>query len=92
MTGTPALTDSCLEEILRRNPLLLLRKLVISNPGTGDSPMVVPLTARSVLLLHQRCPLLQCVGDLRHWAVSPPQRSSLASQVASLGVEEVEGD
>jgi len=82
VTGTPAMTDSCLEEILVRNPLVHLRKLVISNPGTGDSPMVVPLTARSVLLLHRKCPLLQCVGDLRHWAVSPPQRSSLASQVA----------
>jgi len=82
VTGTPALTDSCLEQILSKNPLLHLRRLVISNPSSGDSPVVVPLTGRSVILLHKRCPSLQCVGDLRHWAVSPAQRSSLARQVA----------
>jgi len=82
VTGTPALTDSCLEQILATNPLLHLRRLVISNPSSGDSPVVVPLTGRSVILLHRRCPSLQCVGDLRHWAVSPAQRSSLARQVA----------
>jgi hypothetical protein len=47
--------------------------------------VVVPLTGRSVLLLHRRCPQLQCVGDLRHWAVSPAQRGALARQVAGAG-------
>jgi len=85
VTGTANLTDSCLSTILATNPLSLLRRLVISNPSAQESMVVVPLTARSVLLLHQRCPNLQCLGDLRHWAVSPAQRGSLARQVACSG-------
>jgi len=85
VTGTANLTDSCLSTILSTNPLSLLRRLVISNPSAQESMVVVPLTARSVLLLHQKCPNLQCLGDLRHWAVSPAQRGSLARQVACSG-------
>ena len=65
VTGTANLTDSCLSTILATNPLSLLRRLVISNPSAQESMVVVPLTARSVLLLHQKCPNLQCLGDLR---------------------------
>ena len=83
VTGTPALTDACLETILATNPLLHLRRLVISNPSSQESMVVVPLTGRSVILLHNQCPALACLGDLRHWAVSPGQRGGLARQVAS---------
>ena len=72
VTGTTALTDSCLETILSVNPLVHLPRLVISNPSiTQEHPLVVPLTSRSVNLLQKSCPLLQCLGDLQHWAVSP---------------------
>jgi len=83
VTGTPALTDSCLESILSLNPLSYLRRLVISNPSCQESVVVVPLTGRSVSLLHTHCPQLQCLGDLRHWAVSPSHRASLTRGVVS---------
>jgi len=77
VTGTTALTDACLETILSVNPLVHLRRLVISNPSvTQEQPLVVPLTYRSVNLLQRSCRLLQCLGDLRHWAVSPAATSA----------------
>lgn len=84
VTGTTALTDSCLEAILSVNPLVHLRRLVISNPSiTQEHPLVVPLTSRSVNLLQKSCPLLQSLGDLRHWAVSPA--ASTTSHRQSFG-------
>jgi len=80
VTGTSALTDTCLESILTKNPLSYLRRLVISNASCQDTGVVVPLTGRSVSLLHSNCPSLQCLGDLRHWAVSPAHRASLTLQ------------
>jgi len=74
VTGNTALTDSCLEQILAKNPLSELRRLVISSPSSQEEMVVVPLTTRSVLALTKSCPLLQCLGDLRHWAVAPAQR------------------
>ena len=74
VTGNTALTDSCLEQILAKNPLSELRRLVISSPSTQEDMVVVPLTTRSVLAITKSCPLLQCLGDLRHWAVTPAQR------------------
>ena len=47
VSGSPALTDSCLERILWVNPLSQLRKLVISHP-LSLGHMVVPLTTLSV--------------------------------------------
>jgi len=83
VTGTSALTDSCLETILTHNPLIYLRRLVISNPSCQEAAVVVPLTGRSVSLLHTHCVQLQCLGDLRHWAVSPTHRASLTRQIVS---------
>jgi len=84
VTGTPALTDSCLEAILVKNPLDQLRRLVISNPHSQEEMAVVPLTTRSVLALHKSCPHLQCLGDLRHWAVTPVQRGNITRQRTPL--------
>ena len=79
VTGTTALTDACLASILSSNPLTSLKRLVISLPGSQDQLLVIPLTLVSVLALAQSCPSLQCVGDLRHWAISPGHRRDIAS-------------
>jgi hypothetical protein len=78
VTGTTALTDSCLEMILKANPLSNLRRLIISNPTSQEPLVVVPLTALSVRRLQNSCPLLQCLGDFRYWAVTPAQRRQIA--------------
>ncbi len=39
------------------------------------------LTSSSALLLFDRCPLLQCLGDLRHWDVSPKERRNVVLEV-----------
>ena len=79
VTGTAALTDACLASILASNPLTSLKRLVISLPGSHDQLLVIPLTLVSVLALAQSCPSLQCVGDLRHWAVSPGHRRDIST-------------
>jgi len=79
VTGTAALTDACLASILASNPLSSLKRLVISLPGSHDQLLVIPLTLVSVLALAQSCPSLQCVGDLRHWAISPGHRRDISS-------------
>lgn len=78
VTGTPYLTDSCLTSILNLNPLVRLRRFVMSHPVSQDQPLMVPLTARSVTSLHRSCPDLQCVGDLKYWAVTSAQRRKLS--------------
>jgi hypothetical protein len=88
VTGNPALTDSCLESILAKNPLDQLRRLVISNPSSQEQMMVVPLTSRSVVALHASCPHLQCLGDLRHWAVTPAQRGNITRQRTPLFLQQ----
>eukprot|EP00091_Calanus_sinicus_P007056 TRINITY_DN17937_c0_g1_i1.p1 TRINITY_DN17937_c0_g1~~TRINITY_DN17937_c0_g1_i1.p1 ORF type:complete len:176 (-),score=22.78 TRINITY_DN17937_c0_g1_i1:133-660(-) len=88
VTGNPALTDSCMETILAQNPLAELRRLVISNPSSQEQMMVVPLTLRSVVLLHASCPKLQCLGDLRHWAVTPNQRGNITRQGTPLCIQQ----
>merc|ERR1712083_569210 len=49
VTGNTALTDSCLEQIIAKNPLSELRRLVISSPSSQEEMVMVPLTTRSVL-------------------------------------------
>lgn len=80
VSGSPALTDSCVDSILTRNPLSKLKRLVISHPLSIDH-LVVPLTSRSVVRIHKSCPGLQCLGDLKHWAVTPAQRRKLSRNV-----------
>ena len=36
----------------------------------------------SVWALAQSCPQLQCVGDLRHWAISPAHRRDISALAA----------
>ena len=79
VTGSSAFTDSCLEQILTKNPLLQLQRFVISHPLSIETgQLVVPLTLRSVTRLRNSCPLLQCIGDLKHWAVAPVQRRKIS--------------
>ncbi len=39
------------------------------------------LSAKSVLRLFASCPHLQCLGDLRHWAISPEDRRDMFRQI-----------
>merc|ERR1719312_209041 len=76
VSGTPALTDSCMDRILVCNPLSKCKRLVISHPLSIDHT-VVPLTARTVTKLQLACTALTTLGDLKHWAVTPTQRRKL---------------
>lgn len=78
VTGTPYLTDSCITSILNLNPLSRLKRFIMSHPVSQDHPLMVPLTARSVTSLHKSCPDLQCVGDLKYWALTSAQRRKLS--------------
>ena len=86
VTGTVSLTDQCLAAILAHNPLKHLRRLIISVPSTQEQMMVIPLTLLSVAALATSCPQLQCVGDLRHWAISPGHRRDIAGHSQPLGM------
>jgi len=76
VSGTPALTDSCMDKILSQNGLSKCKHLVISHPLSIDHS-VVPLTGRTVTKLQASCPVLACLGDLKHWAVSQAARRKL---------------
>jgi len=78
VTGTPYLTDSCLNSCLKLNPLTKLKRFVMSHPVGQDQPLMVPLTARSVTSLYKSCPELQCIGDLKYWALTTIQRRKLS--------------
>ena len=86
VSGTPALTDSCLQSILSHNPLSHLRILHISSQ---ESRICLPLTLRSVLALHKSCPLLSQLGDLRCWAVG--RRTIDEGGIGAAGVLEDRG-
>ena len=77
VTGNSHLTDACLANILTVNPLTELRRLIISLPSSQENLLVIPLTLLSVAALAQSCPHLACLGDLRHWAISPAQRRDM---------------
>ena len=79
VTGNSHLTDACLANILTVNPLTELRRLIISLPSSQENLLVIPLTLLSVAALAQSCPHLACLGDLRHWAISPGHRRDIAS-------------
>jgi len=76
VSGTGALTDSCIDSILGRNPLTKLRRLMISQCISPEQ-QVVPLTSRSVVRIQNSCPYIQTIGDLKHWAVTPTARRKL---------------
>jgi len=76
VSGTPALTDSCMDKILSQKGLSKCKRLVISHPLSIDHS-VVPLTGRTVTKLQASCPLLACLGDLKHWAVTQAARRKL---------------
>merc|ERR550534_2535015 len=76
VSGTPALTDSYMDKILSQNVLSKCKRLVISHPLSIDHS-VVPLTGRTVTKLQASCPVLSCLGDLKHWAVTQDARRKL---------------
>merc|ERR1711970_161537 len=76
VSGTPALTDSCMDKVLSQNGLSKCKRLVISHPLSIDHS-VVPLTGRTVTKLQSSCPVLACLGDLKHWAVTQAARRKL---------------
>ena len=78
ISGTPYLTDSCIGSILKLNPLSRLKRFIMSHPVGQDQPLMVPLTARTVTSLHKSCPDLQCIGDLKYWALTSMQRRKLS--------------
>ena len=47
VSGSPALTDACMERILERGVLVHLRRLVVTHP-LSLGHMVVPLTTLTV--------------------------------------------
>ena len=77
-SGTPYLTDSCITSILGLNPLSRLKRFIMSHPVGQDQPLMVPLTARTVTALHKSCADLQCIGDLKYWALTSVQRRKLS--------------
>ena len=82
VTGTPYLTDACVESILNMNPLSRLKRFVLTHPVSQEQPLLgVPLTGSSVTRLHRSCPELQCIGDLKYWALSPIQRRKLSTEL-----------
>jgi len=85
VSGTPALTDSCMDKILSQNSLSKCKHFVISHPLSIDHS-VVPLTGRTVAKLQASCPLLACLGDLKHWAVTQAVRRKLTRQSSSSSV------
>ena len=82
--GNTNITDACISDILSVNPLTELRRLVISLPSSQESMLVIPLTLVSVAALAQSCPSLVCLGDLRHWAISPGQRREMTVRPPAL--------
>ncbi len=98
-SGTPYLTDSCITSILGLNPLSRLKRFIMSHPVGQDQPLMVPLTARTVTALHKSCFDLQCIGDLKYWALTSVQRRklsfdlgctlSIAKQVAAVKLKRV---
>jgi hypothetical protein len=81
VTGTPYLTDACVESILKMNPLSRLKRFVLTHPVSQEPPLGVPLTGSTVTRLHRSCPELQCIGDLKYWALSPIQRRKLSTEL-----------
>ena len=80
VSGSSALTDSCIDSIFTRNSLSKLKRLVISHQTSIDN-LVVPLTSHSVVRIQKSCPENQCLGDLKHWAVTPAQRRNFSRNI-----------
>lgn len=78
VTGTPFLTDSCISSILKMNPLSRLKRFIMSHPVSQSQPLMVPLTGRTVTSLYKSCPDLQCIGDLKYWALTATQRRRIS--------------
>lgn len=90
-TGTPTFTDSVLETIVdKSNPMKHLRRFILTEAAAGSSRMggsrvgseqKLSLTSKSVMLLFDKCCHLQCVGDLRHWAIPLNERRQVIRKV-----------
>ena len=82
------LTDA--SSVLVRNPD---QAATVAPGGNGDSVsdaatsasssenMSLALTSASVMRLFEACPLLQCVGDLRHWNIGSAERRAISKRI-----------
>lgn len=97
-TGTSTLSDECLNAILSSNPLLSLKRLVLTDACNSqmDNSNILPrsacnnvassrpnLSVEAVVRLFATCPILHCVGDLRHWALSQGQKGDICKKISS---------
>ena len=56
----------------------------VGNEQASASPpenSSLALTSASVMRLFDECPLLQCVGDLRHWNIGSAERRAISKRI-----------
>lgn len=83
-TGCPTFTDQSLKDILEvNNSMSNLRRFIMTDASVQDQATgtSLTLTSMSILQLFDRCSHLQCVGDLRHWNITPAERRIIAKKV-----------
>ena len=81
-TGSPLFDDGSLKALVEVNPLRLLKRFIMTDAAVLEpSGLPLPLTGESVLRLYENCSQLQCIGDLRHWDISPGQRRALSKTI-----------
>ena len=82
-TGCADFDDDSLKYAMMTNPLSRLRRFIMTDTALQQDPTgtSLTLTSSSVLRLFEACPNLQCVGDLRHWNISPAERRRIAKQI-----------
>lgn len=81
-TGSPSLLDDHLGKIITRNPFSNLRRFILTSSAFQEPELQpLPLSATSALRLVDHCPQIQCIGNLRHWTVSPAERKLLLRQI-----------
>lgn len=49
--------------------------------GSSSENSSLALTSASVMRLFDTCPLLQCVGDLRHWNIESAERRAISKRI-----------
>lgn len=75
MTDATNITDQV--QISESSPTKIESKISSFQPA-GTS---VTLTSASVNMLFNSCPSLTCIGDLRHWHISPKERRELTKSI-----------
>lgn len=85
MTGHESFDDDALAQTLSlpTSPMRSLRRFIMTDAAMTQEPSgtSLTLTSKSVIKLFECCPQLQCIGDLRHWNISPPERRQLSKVI-----------